>query len=122
MTSVKAGTLLKVIMEREAQDAKWGPQDHQDLSGGVGNRELWQDLWARELVEARGNEAVMRDSKKLGWDLILLEEVFEALSADTEDERIEELIQVVAVGVAWIEAIQRRQARRAEAQAWIEGK
>lgn len=116
-----ARNYLRILSERDDQEARWGQQDHPDLSGTPATREVWRKQWRRELVETRGLESVQRYAGKLGWDLILLEEVYEALSEANEEKLEEELVQVAAVAVAWLEAIQRRRAAREEAQAWING-
>ena len=41
------------------------------------------------------------------WDVILMEEVAEAISAENRTDRITELLQVAAVAIAWAENIKR---------------
>lgn len=93
--------LDEVQVERDRQNAKWGEQNHQ--VGGYFRRpiELADDLrrWLRE-----GSAA---------WELILLEEVAEAWDAIGNENALRaELVQVAAVAVAWVEAIDRREAPR----------
>lgn len=94
--------LNDVWAEREAQDAKWGEQNHpvhsweRDASGYDWRADFWK-------VE---NDWQVKNGA-LGWDGILLEEVYEALAETDPDKQIEELIQVAAVAVAAIESIQR---------------
>jgi len=91
--------LLDVLAERKDQDEKWGEQNHPD---GTGTAYRVDAQFARRACE---------DAAALGqvtWRHILAEEVFEAL-AETDPERLrEELIQVAAVAVSWVEAIDRR--------------
>lgn len=82
--------------ERESQDAKWGEQNHPDGTS---------DSYALNAHVARENYEL---AEKLTWRHILTEEFYEAL-AETDPVKLRaELIQVAAVAVAWIEAIDRR--------------
>lgn len=85
--------------ERAAQDAKWGEQNHPDGTGRPGDG--FQAEMAREICKANG-------PGEDNWRDILTEEVHEAY-AETDPARLRaELVQVAAVVVAWIEAIDRR--------------
>ena len=68
-----------VRTERMQQDSKWGEQNHPDL--------YWLGILMEEVGEA--SRAIIEGR---GW----------------EEKRDNELIQVAAVAVAWIEAIRRR--------------
>lgn len=86
--------------ERERQDARWGEQNHPDGTGGV-NAVLLREN-AREVCQKYASQGAV------SWDLILKEEVYEAL-AETDPAKLRaELIQVAAVAQAWAEAIDRR--------------
>src|ERR1043165_159487 len=92
--------LDEVAAEGRAIDAKWGEQNHPDGTG----------YWPREFeVEAAREEC--KAAAKYGyltWRHVLREEVAEAF-AETDPAAIRaELIQVAAVAVAWVEAIDRR--------------
>lgn len=95
--------ILDVLNERVRQDAKWGEQNHPSIGWQAKNEPRLEAVnWVQ-----KGNERDVRDGK-LSWDNILLEEVYEAI-AETDEARIrEELVQVAAVAVAWIECIDRR--------------
>jgi hypothetical protein len=107
--------LIDVSHERLAQHEKWGQQDHPDA---LSNYPLvrynnHKHMTAAELA-ARAKEIFEHDvlAGERDWQDILLEEVFESLEAaqrarHPEDLRAE-LIQVAAVAVAWVEAIDRR--------------
>lgn len=85
-----------VIEERRRQVVKWGQQDH---PSGDTSPEL-QELCDRAQVLCKSSDDT--------WPRILLEEVLEAF-VEPEGPRLrQELIQVAAVAVAWIEAIDRR--------------
>lgn len=92
--------LVAIVAERAAQNSKWGEQNHPDGTGGpsrVADAEgmrQWTNMQAAE--------------RTLAWIDILEEEVAEAL-AETDPAKLRvELVQVAAVAVAWIEAIDRR--------------
>ena len=93
------GVLEDVHNERLAQDDKWGEQSHPD---GRQAPPFVVD-WQRQHVEAQVERG------ETNWRDILHEEVLEAYGAIGTDKALrEELIQVAAVAVAWIEAIDRR--------------
>ena len=102
---VTADVLAEVLNERSAQDDKWGEQNHRSYFSLPSARpfarkaEQWQDI-----NDARASEG------ELTWDGILLEEVFEALAETDDQARRVELIQVAAVAVGEVEAIDRRNA------------
>ena len=103
--------IADVVSERIRQDDKWGGgRDHLDAPAFRGDqacRALRIPL-AHEAQEAV-EEAAMAGC--LSWAAILQEEVSEAVEAGGEGDQValrKELVQVAAVAVAWIEAIDRR--------------
>lgn len=118
---VTTAVLDEILEERVRQDAKFGPQNHPDGTG-----EAWPDLvrpafgWdadpARHAARL-ARQGCQRDAKKgkTTWVGIALEEVAEAF-AETDPVKLRaELLQVAAVAVNWIEAIDRRTAAPAVA-------
>lgn len=106
--------LDEVAEERRRQDAKWGQQNHLN---GTSSDSVWA-AWITPLEELgpagiQSREAARRlcDSRfRQGsgtWLDILLEEVAEAFAEDDVRGLRVELIQVAAVTVAWVEAIDR---------------
>ncbi len=91
--------LTDVADERLRQHVRWGQQDHAHGTGGAGNRQSADDARA-VCQQAFGHN--------LGtWRHVLDEEVREAFAeADPARLRVE-LVQVAAVAVAWVEAIDR---------------
>jgi len=103
--------LVEIGAERARQDARWGEQNHPDGTGpdvpvlaALGDdrpaavlRELARDHCDQEFAAGQG---VFRQ--------ILTEEVFEAYAESDPAALRAELVQVAAVAVAWIEAIDRR--------------
>ena len=88
----------EIIQERRRQDLKWGEQNHPSGTGSFYKRKA---ALAKKRCQNPLND---QDS----WDLILLEEVYEALAETNELKVREELIQVAAVAMAWVECIDRR--------------
>lgn len=86
-----AGVLAEVQAERTRQDERWGEQNGHDFE--------WVSILTEEVGESAqaANEANFKSSKTRG-DFTHLRE---------------ELVQVAAVAVAWIEAIDRRPATSA---------
>lgn len=92
----------EVRAERDRQDAKFGPQNHPD---GTGSEDMKQaSVLARSLCQGAAACGVVT------WRHILLEEVHEALAEQDPARLRQELIEVAAVAVAWVEAIDRRTA------------
>jgi hypothetical protein len=107
--------LVDISNERTSQYAKWGQQDHPDSFSNypLADYTSHRYMTAAELADrAKENNDADGDRGDVNWQNILLEEVFETLEAaqrarHPEDLRAE-LIQVAAVAVAWVEAIDRR--------------
>lgn len=107
--------LDEVIDERARQDRRWGEQNHPNVPKWT--KPVWDSGASYDPIAEYESEAEtwkrINDSRvangNLAWDGILLEEVYEALAECGDDEKLrEELVQVAAVAVAWIEAIDRR--------------
>jgi hypothetical protein len=105
--------------EREAQDRKWGEQNHPDYdphdipevvrSEYAFRAERWKEINAQRAESGCEVKARRPDAACTAWDGVLLEEVYEAL-AETDPAKLRaELIQVAAVAMTWAEAIDRRQ-------------
>jgi len=97
--------LLEVEAERQAQDKRWGEQNHPQQGGnapakGIAHYAELADQWKRF------NDARVK-AGTLGFDSILLEEVYEALGEESPGLRREELLQVAAVAVCAVEALDR---------------
>jgi hypothetical protein len=85
--------------ERIRQDRKWGEQNHPDGTARPSDTEAAAFMKAKCQVNSPEED---------NWRDILEEEVYETF-AESDPARIRhELIQVAAVAVAWIEAIDRR--------------
>lgn len=93
--------LAEVAEERHRQDVKWGMnQDHPDGTGGVLARVASQEAKQRcDAAASRGETT---------WTMILEEEVAEAFAETDRAKLRAELIQVAAVAVRWIEAMDQR--------------
>lgn len=102
----------EVLDERARQDAKWGEQNHADGTGRYGGI----TAEAQAQMARRACDIAFKEGTG-SWRHILLEEVYEAL-AETDPQQLRtELIQVAAVAVAWVEAIDRRGAGEGTADA-----
>lgn len=113
--SATKGVLDEVWDERDRQDIKFGPtRTHPYIAPGVGaiDAGAFYDI---PNVEAAKATCDRRFAHGLGtWTDILLEEVCEAVDAlanTTPADARAELVQVAAVAVAMIEAIDRDGAR-----------
>lgn len=104
----QASTLAEVARERQRQDAKWGEQNHPDGTGPDVRLRWGADTYAgaaqvcRKLCQSAAADGANTFAG------ILLEEVFEGLAESDPKALRTELVQVAAVAVAWIEAIDRR--------------
>jgi hypothetical protein len=93
------GIFDQLSAERRRQHEKFGQQDHKDGTS-IRNKHLADE--ARRACDGdfrRGHGS---------WNVILMEEVFEAIAEEEPEKLREELLQVAAVAIAWIEAIDRR--------------
>ena len=111
-TRVKEMTHLDAVLEevgyeRERQDMRWGEQNHIDAAG-MGDYDL-----VKSALEARAVNQKLIQNKTMSWAAILGEEVAEAFDEINEDEVAlrADLVQVAAVCVAWIQAIDRRNSK-----------
>ena len=106
--------------ERNRQDAKWGEQNHPmtPLARRIGSRwisdqKLYNDEaneWKRtnsERVAERNSQGLPSD-RNCFWDGIILEEVYEALAETDYAAARAEWIQVIAVGIAIVECLDRQ--------------
>ncbi|GLZ77095.1 hypothetical protein Afil01_19020 [Actinorhabdospora filicis] len=96
----RTAALADVRAERARQDELWGEQNHVD---GTGMKRHQEALEATRDITDRSAEV-----GTLTWAEILSEEVAEALAEHDPVKLRAELIQVAAVAVAWVEAIDRR--------------
>lgn len=87
--------------ERARQDKKWGPQNHPDGTASDEFNVRMSEQW-KEHVDRKAAEG------STDWISILFEEAYEA-SCETDPVRLRaEVVQIAAVAVAWLEAIDRR--------------
>lgn len=93
--------LEAVIVERAVQAARWGVQDHPSVDPAL-SYGIPTELRAKAACDMAGQAGV------LTWAHIAVEELAEAVDAVDEVARREELVQLGAVVVAWIESIDRR--------------
>lgn len=92
--------LDEVSDERHRQDKKWGEQN---LPDGTAH-----DAWALQRDIAQSECEAAKKAGTVTFRHVLMEEVLEAL-AETDPTRLRaELVQVAAVAVQWVEAIDRR--------------
>lgn len=92
--------LADVADERVRQHEKWGPQHHADGTGPIFEAEAW--AWKHY------NDMRVGVTGDTYWKGILLEEVYEALAEQDRAKLREELVQVAAVAVAWVEDLDSR--------------
>src|SRR4051794_4147319 len=90
-----ADALMDVARERFRQIAKWGAQTWPDGTGCVSYRN------ARDAAQRHTDDQAA--AGRVTWTDILLEEVYEALAETHPDKLREELIQVAAVALSWVE-------------------
>lgn len=107
-TSDAARVLVEIESERTRQDAKWGQQNHPDGTGArvaIAGRLAYAEDLARD---ARLYCQAAAGRGTVTWRHIIREELYEALAENDPMKLRTELMQVAAVCVAWIEAIDRR--------------
>lgn len=98
----------EIAAERTRQDEKWGEQNHPD---GTGPEVPWTFYPHKAKLLADAFRAETKHKASLGtvtWLDILLEEVAEGFAEEDPGKLRAELIQVAAVCVEWVAAIDRR--------------
>lgn len=101
MTAATQRALDDVAAERDRQRSKWGQQTLPDGTGG----EPWDQI-ERDTARQRCDQAMQ--AGQLQWRHVLEEEVAEALAETDPTALRAELVQVAAVAVQWVEALDRR--------------
>lgn len=94
------GVLGEVLQERHDQHAKWGVQNHPNGTGGP--ERIHEAEWARDYCNAAAARGTVT------WLDIFEEEAAEVMAESNPERLRAELVQVAAVAVAWVEAIDRR--------------
>lgn len=107
--------LSEVLAERLRQDIRWGQQDHpmHDATDPDGVTLLGRSYAGLE----RACKDRFRDVPP-SWAVILLEEVFEVMTARTFKDTRAELVQVAAVAVAAVESMDRNRVSLTKPIAW----
>lgn len=111
-----ANVLQEVAEERKRQDAKWGEQNHPDLSPDARRADDPAFFAAAKMhlptaTEARDRVERLAREGALGYSDIAVEELCEAIeqaALGDETNLRAELVQTAAVLVAWVECIDRR--------------
>ena len=103
----RAQILEEVDAELIRQNEKWGEQNH-PLIGADRDPSIARSFYLAAEAEAKADNDLDVGMGTLGWDGILLEEVYEAL-AEADPEKAEaELIQVAAVAVQAVLSLRRQ--------------
>lgn len=110
--------LSQVADERQRQDTKWGEQAHPDvdrivagLSGALGPRSAahFYGIPTAEVAKAETDAAAR--AGECSWTHIAVEELAEAVEAAALGDEVhlrQELVQLSAVCVQWVQALDRR--------------
>ena len=114
MSEITHRVLAEVRDERRHQDAKWGEQNHPN---GTGEDWNWCTGQGAGHIQRLADEKRDTCERHFGngtgsYADILTEEFYEALAESDPARLREELIQVAAVAVAWVEKIDRDEATR----------
>lgn len=108
----RTNALLAVAAERDRQLALWGDQSEiADFMEGVPAHERYVLYQIPDEETAKMAVESVKAVGQVTWADILVAEVAEAISADDIDSLRAELVQVAAVAVAWVEALDERIAR-----------
>ena len=104
--------------ERERQDKKWGPQSWPSLNQVLVNRDggcTPQRMCEHFEIPSENRAKFLCDhafeTNEGCWPPIVVEELSEVVSAENEEKRRQELIQLGAVVTAWIQDIDKRNGR-----------
>lgn len=99
--------LREVLAERRQQDTKFGEQNHPD---GTGPEHVWAFTGpAAYVADCARTECQRLFKEGYGtWLAVLREELAEAFAESDPVKLRDELVQVAAVAVNWVESIDRR--------------
>lgn len=104
--------LQEIVNERIRQDQKWGKQNHpsvdvvlENRDGGCTPERMCEEFEIPSEDRARQMCEIHAKRKDLTWTHIVVEELSEAVSCKNDAERRQELVQLAACVVAWIENI-----------------
>lgn len=97
-------TFDDIKFELVRQHSLWGTQDHPSVPK-AGEPTFFMPAEATAKLQCE----FARRHGRMTWAHILVEEVAEAANAPTPDLMIEELVQVAAVAVSWIDSIKRNE-------------
>jgi len=105
-TGAMAWVLCDVVDERERQDARWGPPSAQlGIPDGTGYQpDVDGAASARELCDATTRAGTVT------WRDVLAEEVAEAFAESDPARLREELVQISALTIKWVQIIDARTA------------
>lgn len=96
--------LLEVALERRNQHEAWGEQNWENGTGPEEDTEFTIE----NLEGLRWQNEYMFERGELTFSGIFLEEVMEVMTEADPDKLRAELIQVAAVAIQWVEAIDRK--------------
>lgn len=116
---MQKNVLAEVVQERIRQKAKFGDQnwpclDQTILNGECGVLRMAEEYEIPSESRAKQLLEIALERNELTFAHILIEEVSETIGQFDIQKRREELIQVAAVAVAWIEKIDRDLHKMAE--------
>lgn len=102
--------LAKVFVERMAQEARYGEANKKTQSG-TGPETRWllpytTDSAEQIQKELRADYEAFEDEAPVTWAHLVREELAEAFELEADDPRlVDELIQVAALCVSWVERL-----------------
>lgn len=99
-----AETIDAIKYEILRQHQTWGQQNHPSVPK---KGEPAHGIPAERVAKIQCELA--RTNNRMTWAHILVEEVAEACCADSPQHMIEELVQVAAVAISWVDSIHRNE-------------
>lgn len=103
----------EVYAERGRQDGLWGEQNHPNGTGARSGGSNWSATGWDEKAD-RAKEVVRQHAQAgtLTWLDIMREEMYEAFAESDPTRLRTELVQIMAVGMCWIEKLDRDESNR----------
>lgn len=106
------------VAELRRQAELWGEQNHPLIGADYeAQRSLIVASYKNEALRQKYETNLSAKNGTIGWDEILLEEVFELVSEEDPDNQYTEAVQVAAVALNIAGSIRRRQAKGADSAA-----
>jgi len=109
VTEQEESIIRDLLLERQRQDDMWGVQDYPSVVQHADPyRSVTETYGLPSANTAREDVEISREMNYISWAGVATEELCEVVECKNDIERREELVQLGALIIAWIECIDRK--------------